>query len=748
MNDVLIHRQTEKQAIRERFRQSGNSRFVVFCGSEGIGKSTFAYQMPELAEVPVENTILLDGREIDPGTDPLDGFLAQLMLYGYTRFPGEWDKILTSLDQTGNVDLVRRFALLLKKIAQKLEDGILLIVDHLDCWMNPIPDKQPQADWQVPTLKLWWRVLRDLVSKVDTLAIVGCSRYSHSDWNESIFPLESLPIESLDQICRTFPALAQLQVGSRHRLIERMAGNAKLFPFLNDLISVQFRRYTRRFGKQPIADPNHEWQQVIEQSLPQENNPLSTKGVIKEVIDRLLDERSRQILGRMTYLRQPWTWDLMCQLVDSTNIKEVENSADLLLRTSLLDIDETTSPPSYRLPPVVRDFVRTIAEDHPQIRRRVLQRVADSMGSAPTKGGTDLLKEAGLLLFQAEEFNRALDQFLMVWQEWMQQNRVLEALQLMEPFLYYSALTMLDRPHVIDLLGALGATHLKLGHADKSIGFHERQLSIACQIKDRVRETKVLGQLAAAHVAQGNAEKAIRTYEAQLKLVREKLDREAESAVLGNIGKACQTLGMTDKAVDLFEEQLLITREIQDSQGESQALASLGTVLVNSGKLTKASMIYEQQLTLVRNLKDRKGESQTLLAIAGAYITAGQFQKAIPYLEQRLILAKEDKDLRNESQTLLNLGSTYFSLGQSEKAIRFFEERLNLTRELEDRRGEGQVMSNLGLAFADLGQIDKAIGYLEQSQRIGQAIKDQQIIKITTTHLQRLRENRTADMTV
>ena len=48
-------------------------------------------------------------------------------------------------------------------------------------------------------------------------------------------------------------------------------------------------------------------------------------------------------------------------------------------------------------------------------------------------------------------------------------------------------------------------------------------------------------------------------------------------------------------------------------------------------------------------------------------------------------------------------------------------------------------MGNLGLAYADLGEVEKAIGYLDAALRIGEEIKDAQIVRIVSAQLEKLR---------
>ena len=75
-----------------------------------------------------------------------------------------------------------------------------------------------------------------------------------------------------------------------------------------------------------------------------------------------------------------------------------------------------------------------------------------------------------------------------------------------------------------------------------------------------------------------------------------------------------------------------------------------------------------------------------------------------------------------------------------ERAIGSYEQRLAIAREIGDRRGEGRVLGNLGNAYFRLGQVERAIDFWEQAVRIGQEIKDPEIVRVFSSSLERLRE--------
>ena len=56
----------------------------------------------------------------------------------------------------------------------------------------------------------------------------------------------------------------------------------------------------------------------------------------------------------------------------------------------------------------------------------------------------------------------------------------------------------------------------------------------------------------------------------------------------------------------------------------------------------------------------------------------------------------------------------------------------------------GRLLGTVGLAHGNLGEVEKAIGLLEQALRIGQEIKDPQIVRIVSARLEKLRGSSTS----
>ena len=77
----------------------------------------------------------------------------------------------------------------------------------------------------------------------------------------------------------------------------------------------------------------------------------------------------------------------------------------------------------------------------------------------------------------------------------------------------------------------------------KAIEYHERHLTNAKEIRDRVEEEGTYGNLGNAHQSLGDHQKAIDYHEKRLKIAKEIGDLAGEGGAYGNLGNAYQSLG-------------------------------------------------------------------------------------------------------------------------------------------------------------------------------------------------------------
>lgn len=718
----FIGRRAELHRVRHWIREG--RRAFVFQGLGGLGKSTLAFHaIPLLLRDERDEgvAVTLWCQEVEQRPDRAQALTGQLLDFCRKSFGVEWEPVVHQVDRMAGDDPVQRFALFLQVLLQNLP-RLVLYLDNLESLLVGPKDADAEYDenvlgqWTSEDLGRLWQTLAELARDNDQLYLVASCRYRNPDFAGALLPVSPLPPDALYRLMGWFPALRRLSGPSRMRLVKRLAGHPRAVEYCNDLLAYALaEREDRdgpwRFPEDPTeAELEREWAELVEPVLPRVQDKLWANLLLAEIWDRVLDDRARRMLYRMTLLRRPWEWKLAAVLGEEEEGEGLAfATAERLRRTSLLETVEVLMRTAeggfapmrhFTLHPSTAQFVHSRCGDDEALRRAAHRRLGDHLeAEARTSGFVEVNIEAGHHLFQAGEYDRAVE-LLGSASDWLRERgRVREGLAVLEPLLNSQVQKAMTPRLMGGLLGTVGLAQHLLGEMEKAIGHYEQALVILREIGDRRGEGVVLGNLGVAHADLGEVEKAIRSYEQGLVIAREIGDHQGAGKALGNLGTAYLGVREVEKAVGCYEQALMIAREIRDRGVEGNALGGLGLAYVDLGEMEKAIGCYEQALMILREIGDRLGEE----AVLG------------------------------------NLGSAYRRLGEVEKAIVSYEQALVIDREIVDRRGEGTDLANLGIVYASLGETAKAIALTEQALQIGRAIKDPQMIRNATDVLAELR---------
>ncbi len=715
----FIGRRAELHRVRRWIREG--RRVFVFQGLGGLGKSTLAFHAIPLLLRGEGVAITLWCQEVEQRPDRAQALTSQLLDFCRKSFGVEWEPVVHQVDRVAGDDPVQRFALFLQVLLQSLP-RLVLYLDNLESLLVGPKDAEAENDetilgqWASEDLGRLWQTLTELARDSDRLYLVASCRYRNEDFTGSLLPISPLPPDALYRLMGWFPALRRLSGPSRVRLVGRLAGHPRAVEYCNDLLAHALaeredRGAPWRLPEDPTeADLEREWAELMEPVLPRVRDKLWANLLLAEIWDRVLDDRARRMLYRMTLLRSPWEWKLAAVLGEEGGGEEVAlTTAERLRRTSLLETVELLVRTAERenapvrhftLHPTTAQFVHSRFGDDELLRQAAHRRLGDYLEvEARTSLVITVDIEAGHHLFQAGEYERASKQ-LGSASVWLQQHgRFREGLQILAPFLDGQVRKAMTPQSVGSLLATVGLAYFHLGEVEKAIEYHEQALMIAREIGDR----------------------------------------HGEGADLGNLGLGYASLGEMEKAIEYYEQGLLINREIGDRRGEGGALGNLGAAYHRLGEMEKAIGYYGQALVIDREIGDRWGEGAALRSLGLAYGVLGELEKAIGYYKQALLIAREVGDRAGEGNALGGLGSAYYYLGELEKAIGYFEQQVVIDREIENRQGEGKALLNMGVIYTNFGETAKAVALLEQALQIGRAIKDPQIVRVTTDALADLR---------
>jgi tetratricopeptide (TPR) repeat protein len=618
----FIGRRTELHRLRRKVREG--QRVFVLQGLGGLGKSTLAFHtLKEILHAGDDHCTLWcqDAEKADTPEGIAESLVGQLLDYCRRRFGLGWEGVVQQVDRIPGADPAQRFRVFLQVLVENT-DRLVVYLDNLESLLIG-PEEVSPADpaafgqWRTPALQAIWETLTQFARDTSKLTVVASCRYRNDDFRKALIPVGPLPAGALFRLMGWFPGLQRLSVGSRLRLASMLDGHPRAVEFANDLVEHALDSWEEKTGRawtlpaEPTADDlNREWTDIVEALLPQVEEKLSDDLLFKEIWDRVLDDRGRRMLYRMTLLRRPWDLELERELGEpGESAAEAESTAKRLRRTSLLEQLELSLREGLvrhdTIHPATAQFVIRRFGDDPALRQETHHRAGvwyEARARASPYIDDDI--EAGHHLFQAGEYDRACD-MLGKSSDWLQNHgRVREGLQVLEPFLAESVQRAMTPDRVGRLLGTVGSAYYRLGEVERAIGYYEQHLVIAREIGDRRSEGNALGNLGIAYADLGEVERAIGYYEQHLVIAREIGDRRSEGNALGSLGNAYAALGEVERAIGYYEQQLEIVREIDDRRGEGNALGSLGNAYAALGEVERAIGLLEQALRIGQEIKD------------------------------------------------------------------------------------------------------------------------------------------------
>ncbi len=580
----FIGRRQELHHFRRAVRRG--QRLFVFQGLGGVGKNTLAFQaLPILTRNREYPSLTIWCQELKHEDNLARALTDQLSEAAQTHFGDQWVSLVQAVDQMPEATEPQRFAFFLQAMLQAAPH-LILYLDNLESLLRGPDDEDPEAfgEWRHEDLSAIWQVLQG--QSGDQLSIVASCRYRHAAFEAHTLHVPDMNPAVIFRMMGWFEGLRQLSLTNRAQLVERLHGHPRAVAFLDDLLCDALTTWTSRYGewvtpRTPEAIRN-EWENLIAPALPEAETQLRSNLLFDAIWHRVLDDRCRRMLFRMTLLRRPWDWELMMQLGEPDDASDQSDAtAGKLRATSLVgEVQERREDRWVRLFQVHPTTARFIAQqmdaaEADELAQATHLRVGTYL-EVVAKTSPDIRDDldAGPYLFACDEFDRAYE-LLGSASDWLQNRGMVRlGLNILEPF---EAVTEQMSPERVGrLLGTLGLGYHRLGQVKQAIEYYEQALVISREIGDRQGEGSALGNLGLAYRVLGEVTKAIEYHELALDISREIGDRHSEGSILGNLGNAYHVLGEVTKAIGYHEQALVISREIGDRQGEGNDLGNLG----------------------------------------------------------------------------------------------------------------------------------------------------------------------------
>ena len=402
----------------------------------------------------------------------------------------------------------------------------------------------------------------------------------------------------------------------------------------------------------------------------------------------LLNAREQALLGQLSVFVGGWTLEAV-QAVSAgdgdNNDMELDllDLLDLLVRKSLVEVDETGAVARYGLLETVRHYAAerlTSAEESTAARDRHL---------------------AWYLTLAEEAAPQLIGPAQGPWLERLEREH--DNLRAALAWARESG----EGEQGLRLAVALCWFWLVRGHLSEG----RRLLQVALTGTDsaptalRASALHGAGNLA---VEQGEYGQAGTLFEEALALRRALGHKQGMAASLANLGVVTDRQGEYGRAATLLEESLALARQLGNRGLIANSLGNLGSALGHQGEYGREAALYEEALTLFRDLGNRHSIAVALDNLGLVSFRLGEYERATTLFEEALTLFRDQDDKHGVAGSLINLGAVAERQGDYARAIVLSAESLQLSGVIGAREQAVEGMEIMALVAVALGQPRRA----------------------------------------
>jgi tetratricopeptide (TPR) repeat protein len=750
----FVGRRNELHQIRRRLR-AGQKAFF-FHGLGGVGKTTLAVHLLSVLGKP-EDVCALWCQEYAGKSDPARWIIRSLIDFGRERFGDEMDELAAKFERQWSRDLAAQLRATLEKLLTGPSQTVIYLDNIESLLIGPeFEDSTNEfSRWASPELEALWSVLLDYAENSGSLYVLATSRYL----NETIPQRYQLPVpplgrDALFRLTKWFPALQRLSTQTRARLAERLAGHPRAVEFANGLVDYSLDQWEQIHGAWTIPEPaarpevlEREWNQLVAVVLPDVQVQLESNMLLDAIWDRVLTDRGRRMLYRMSLLRADrWAWPFLSVLGEKDEpFDSAEVTARQLLKASLLGIfderpgetGEDREPTRfYSLHPSTLAHIRRRFGDDPSLRQETHARVGNILtlfaetDQFQFEAGYRLYlqAEAAYHLFASGDYPSAATSTYEACLALLRYGRNREVLEMIEPFEAPSVLETLPSRQKAMLFDVAGRSHREMKHFELALKFHQQSREAAKVAGDLREEAIALGNLANVYVAMEQNETAIRLWEQAREIARRSQDPDADAIDLGSLGALYLKVNRNDEAAMYLEKALALA--VEQGVPTGTHLANLGTLYATTGNYDKAMEYFERAVSAARQDDRPLVLDHALRQIARIRINTDEVGKALEILARAFQIAREIGNVDRQRDILSLLASASSTAGRQSDVIKFSRQAVLLAKDTGDAHVAAKESGRIGLVHHDQGQWEKGIEWFERAIEFSRQAGDTESILV------------------
>ncbi|MCK4244450.1 MAG: tetratricopeptide repeat protein, partial [Candidatus Omnitrophica bacterium] len=449
--------------------------------------------------------------------------------------------------------------------------------------------------------------------------------------------------------------------------------------------AIMFMNNLDRFSKEPLVDKLKAFETVgghpktielldsytVKRPLKDilEDPEVNTR--LDEELDRYfmgelyssLDDEERSTLQRLCVFRSGFEIDAVTKIGGSTQV------LDRLIELSLLQLERVGDVITYRVHPVVREYVFARMDE---------------------------AEKENLHIKAAEYFKEKMDM------QREQRGAVDTQHALDMHFHIFRARKYVDAAGIVENIWAILKTW---GMRDLA----KDLLKNSIETIEGHRKAWALENMALMLAEEGQYDDALSICEKTFKIYEDLDDKKSLATNLGNQATIYREKGEYDKAIKLQDKALCIRREINDEEGIGLSLLELSNYYITKGDLKKAWAMCTEGLEISKKINDSSKIEKMIYTQGVILQQKKQYQEAYNKYLEALEMAEKNNYKEGIASDTYQIGQLLSITGQIREAIKYYYKALDYFRNLNNPNGISHVLHALGLIHERQEQYQEAL---------------------------------------
>lgn len=193
-------------------------------------------------------------------------------------------------------------------------------------------------------------------------------------------------------------------------------------------------------------------------------------------------------------------------------------------------------------------------------------------------------------------------------------------------------------------------------------------------------------------------------------------------------------LGMVDSAMYYSKKALIKLKPNTTKDVKCETWKSIAYSYCKYGKIDSATIYTQKLYETVENSDNLEMKRYANILMAMISFQNRLLQDCLRFYEKALEISKSSNNKNNFKVDYYNLGLTHTALKNYNNGIQFLEKAEYYALKGKDKRLLGRIYGTTADNYAAQGNNEKRLLYLDKANNVAQAIKDQKLLTMGTSH--------------